>query len=224
MLKSIYDYLFKKKSETETETKIPTVDQIFSGQVLQIEDDSVPKNIFRQWTPNDELAHAHDKASELVGKVPNLLKKIKQHQEKIDTIQNSVEKIQNKENLNPYDHFELIEYKKDILAEQSKISTIELQIDEAKKYTDNQIFEKFVLYLESAEKYIKEEKLTGIMSPNDILTSEGIYIKLKSSMDILKYRCTDQTEIKRLQFVSQHFDMKEIYENYFACSRGSLRD
>jgi hypothetical protein len=182
-----------------------------------------PKRTLRQWVPNDELARAHDKAAEAVGKVPNLLKKIKQHQEKITTKQNEVERIQNKKDLNPYDRFELIDYKKDIMAEQGKISVIELELEQAQKYIDDPIFEEFALYLAEAEQYIKDAELTGIMNVNDILTSESIYIKTKSLMDSLKYGKKNQNSIlmERLHFISQNFNMPEVHEN----SRGkNLRE
>lgn len=180
-----------------------------------------PKRVLKQWVPNDALVKAHDVAAEAVGKVPNLLKKVKQHQDKITTKQNEIEKIQNKKDLNPYDRFELIDYKKDILTEQGKISDIELQLGQAQCYIDDPIFEEFVLYLVEAEEYIKEAELTGIMNVNDILTSESIYIKTKSLMDSLKYGKKNPILMERLQFISQSFNMGDIHEN----SRGkNLRE
>ncbi len=181
-----------------------------------------PKRNIVQWIPDDGLAMAYNAAAEAVGKVPNLLKKIKQHQEKIASKQAAVDKIQNKEgDINPYDRFELIDYRQDILAEESKISEIELQLEHTQCYINNPIFEEFALYLVNAETYIKETELTGIINANDILTSQSIYIKTKTLMDQLKYGKKNQVLVEKLQFILQSFNMNEVHEN----SRGkNLRE
>ena len=54
------------------------------------------KETLKKWVPDDNLSCSHNRAVEIVGKIPNLLKKIKQHQEKISIRQNEIERIQNK--------------------------------------------------------------------------------------------------------------------------------
>ncbi len=165
----------------------------------QIKTENSKKNL-KKWVPNDSIFKAHNDASEVVGKVPNLLNK-----------------ILNKEDLNPFDRFEIIDYKKDILTEEGKISEIELQLQAAQCYVNDPIFEEFALYLVEAEEYIKEAELTGIMNANDILNSESIYVKIKFWTDSLKFGKKNPILIKKLHFIMENFNIQEIHEN----SRGN---
>jgi hypothetical protein len=166
-----------------------------------------------QWLPNDILVKDYNNASGIVGKVPNLLKKINQFQEKIISKQKYVDIIQSKKDFNPFDKFELIDYQKDILAEKAKITEIELQIENAQRYIDDPIFEEYALYLVEAEQYIKDTGLTGIMSTNDILDSDSVYIKYKSLIDSLKYGKKNPILMERVQFIASCFNMECIHEN-----------
>ncbi len=220
VIKSIENVQEFKSKITE---HIVAKQQIIEDKQEKLRQDELtkPNRTIVQWTPNNDLVANYNQASEIISKVPNLLKKIKQYQEKIISKQADVDKIQNKAELSPFDRFELIDYRKDILSEEGKISEIEIQIQHAQKYIDSPIFEEFALYLVEAENYINDVGLTGIFTANDILTSEAIYIKTKSLMDQLKYGKKNPILENRLQHVMKCFNMNTVHEN----SRGkNLRE
>jgi hypothetical protein len=246
MLKSIYGFLFKKTSDVpniknepeakqvpEVEPKITDSEKFKKSVENYIEEQKIVKNVepnpeeetsFGKWIPDDDLYVAYMKASSCVGQVPNLQKKIKFHEDKIATRYAEVNKIMSKEDLNPFDRMEMLEYKLDISSEESKIASINLQLNDALKYDDDPIFERYVKYVNEAEEFIQENDLSGIMSMNDILSSELIYFKLKEIMDSLKFsghnkqnKYNSQNAVK----IMKRFNLQEVHDK----SRGNnLRD
>jgi len=227
MFRSIYNRLIavsgSKKDDLITETKdeLAVQKQTHQNQLVIQEQarDLVIENKknFKKWTPNDKLCNEYNVASEAVGTSPSLVKKMKQHEEKIQIKQYELDKFLSKEDLTPFDRFEIVEYKKDILEEEAKVSTIQAKLDFAKRYANDPIFEEYAVYVMEAEKYIVDAELTGIMSANDILESRSVYIKIKSLSDSLKYGNKNQGKLDNLHLILQRFNTSEIHEN----SRGT---
>lgn len=166
-----------------------------------------------KWIPNDDLVQRYSIASSYVGKIPNLLKKIKFYKDTIALKLSEIHKITGKEEeeINPFDKYNIIDYNEDIYQEQAKIAKIELEIKEAQKFGNDTVFEEYTLYLAEANEFINNN-LSGIMNVNDIITSSGIYFKIKYYIDKIKYGRIETSMVDRIKIFPDLFNIADIYK------------
>jgi len=226
MLKKLYQSLFswdqpsvpvaKLADKNEEVEKVVVAEKVFikNDKYDDKSDNKDPKhdNIIK-WSPDDQLQKEYNTASRIVGAIPAITYKIKDLNSRIKIKRDQVNKHLEKEDLTPLDRFHILELKQDLMKEESKIDTFNLELEEANTYQDNPIFEKWGEYLMKAEKFISNNpRLRGLVGANDIVNSEGIFIKCKELMDSAKFSVRNEGQIDKLAIISTFFDMRQVHE------------
>ena len=153
------------------------------------EDRKIPEYIV-QWTPDDSLQNKYNDASKFVGQTPSIHYKIKECQKKIDSLSADAKKVLSREDtpISGLDRFHVLEFKQDIMREEAKMISLNLELEKASAFDNDSIFEDWSEYLMKAEAYLRANPiLQEVVGANDILNSQGIYIRAKQLMDSARY-------------------------------------
>jgi len=185
--------------------------------ILSLQNEVEHERIFTQpkdyWTPNDQLYEDFDHMIKIINQTKSLTNKINEIENRIKST-----KIQLTENnicKNLLERAHKLELKQSIMEEESKILGYTKEINKQQNI-DTSIFDKWEKYLTDAENFIKDRPLLhGIIGPNDILTSEGIYIRARHLIDSAKFGNRNkqyQEKIENLKIFSNFFDLIELHK------------
>jgi len=222
MFKKFYESLFTKKdpSLANIEDEGVIVDAIIVNDTVKddtVKDDAKERQLsIEKWIPDDLLQLDYNKASKIIGEIPSLRHKLRDINEKIAIQTKQIAQVIEKkgDNLDPLDRFQLLELKQDLMKYENNKKDYTSRIEEIDKFTSNDVFERWGEYLLKAERFINSSNmLSQIISPTDILNSNGIYIKCKQLMDSAKFNSRKDDEISKLAILATYFDLQKIHEN-----------
>lgn len=227
----------KKKEEQKEEQKIGRIEGrlvdeeeflLIQEQEENLEELSLRMQRFRTdnkieiWVPNDELVSKYEKLEENISKIRSLLHKTKEHRNRISCRQEQIDNLCNKkspEEMNMYDKVQMIDLKKDIANEETKLISLEKQIEAVQSFANDEIINQYVEYMSKAKDYIIMTNLEEDITVDNILTSKSIYFKIKVIMDTIYLSASGsksyEKNVKLLQKFAVLFNMDKIYYESF---------
>ena len=180
------------------------------------EDRKIPEYIV-QWTPDDSLQNKYNDASKFVGQTPSIHYKIKECQKKIDSLSADAKKVLSREDtpISGLDRFHVLEFKQDIMREEAKMISLNLELEKASAFDNDSIFEDWSEYLMKAEAYLRANPiLQEVVGANDILNSQGIYIRAKQLMDSARYSPKSVEEnLNKLAILGTFISLEQVHKN-----------
>lgn len=209
-LKNFYYGLFVDEGEREPMRNVTFTERISDIMDAEVVEAEVVND--GKWYPNDKLYRKYIKAEEELGKVNNKLIKIQEYEKRVDRIQQSIDHIMKKDVLSPVDRVEILVLKQDMVKEQERIQELEEGLEEIQQLNYG-FLDEYAKYMERAQKYIKDNKLTRYITTTEILNSDGIYVKTKSLMDGITVSSGHRKEkcARHLAILHRHFDLKHVH-------------
>ena len=184
-------------------------------QLAKKEDRRIPEYI-DQWIPNDGLQNKYNDASKFVGQTPSIKHKIKECQKKIDSLSADAKRILDREDtITGLDRFHILEFKQDIMREEARMITLNLELEKASVFDDDPIFEDWSEYLMKAEAYLRNNPiLQEVVGANDILNSQGIFVRAKQIMDSARYNPkTFDENINKIAILGTFINLDIVHKN-----------